>query len=187
MGMNIIEIIQKNLGYGTVQRIDPNSQEVLDKDSTHGNTAIAQAAIPSVLLGLFNRLEKEPGAGWLADDQPGGRLLEKIFGRSDTELVERIESYSGVPGPNVRAEMEHIAAESVRVVRNQVSDAGDENKVTAFVARHKHEVLLYLPATLQLGTLLGNNNLDDRTEKMEGPISGLMHSMEKQFNSSENN
>jgi hypothetical protein len=185
--MNIIEIIQKNLGYGAVQRVDPNSQEVLDKESIHGNTAIAQAAIPSILLALFNRLEKEPGAFWLAAGQSGGGLLEKIFGNSDAGLVQRIEMYSGLSGPNVRAEMEHIAAESVRVVRDHIPDAGNENKITAFVARHKHEVLLYLPATLQLGALLGNNNLDDRTEKMEGPISGLMHNMEKQFNSSENN
>ena len=185
--MNIIEVIQKNLGYGAIQKIDPNSQEVADKDSIHGNTAVAQAAIPSVLLALFNRLEKEPNASWLAAEQPTGRLMEKIFGKSATEITEKIAVYSGLTGPGVKAEMEHIAAESVRVVRDQVSDINNENSVSAFVTRHKHEVLLYLPATLQLGSLLGNKNLDDRTEKMEGPVSGLMHRMEKQFNSSENN
>jgi len=185
--MNIIEVIQKNLGYGTIQKIDPNSQEVADKDSIHGNTAVAQAAIPSVLLALFNRLEKEPNASWLAAEQPTGRLMEKIFGKSATGITEKIAAYSGLTGLGVKAEMEHIAAESVRVVRDQVSDINNEKNISAFVARHKHEVLLYLPAILQLGSLLGNNNLDDRTEKMEGPVSGLMHRMEKQFNSSENN
>jgi hypothetical protein len=185
--MNIIETIQKNLGYAIVQKIDPNSQEVTDKESIHGNHALAQAAIPSVLLGLFNRLEKEPDASWLVADQPTGRLLEKIFGKSEDQVVEQIAAYSGLTGLNVKTEMEHIASESVRVVRDNISDLKNENKISAFVARHKQDVLLYLPATLGMGSLLGNNNLDDRTNKMEGPVSGLMHRLEKQFNSSENN
>jgi hypothetical protein len=40
---------------------------------------------------------------------------------------------------------------------------------------------LYLPAALQIGQLLANDDLDDRTHKMEGPISNLMHSFEKRF------
>jgi hypothetical protein len=83
--------------------------------------------------------------------------------------------------------MQHIASESVRVVREHISDLHNENEIAAFVAHHKQEVLLYLPASLQLGVLLGNNNLDDRTNKMEGPVSSLMHRIERQFNSSENN
>ena len=185
--MNIIETIQKNLGYGIIQKIDPNSQEVTDKESTHGNNALAQAAIPSVLLGLFNRLEKEPDVSWISSDQPTGRLLEKIFGDSNNKLVQQVAVYSGLSEPDVRPEMEHIASESVRVIRHHISDLTDEDNISSFVAKHKADVLFYLPATLRLGILLDNNNLDDRTNKMEGPVSGLMHRLEKQFNSSENN
>jgi len=34
---------------------------------------------------------------------------------------------------------------------------------------------------LQIGKLLNDSTLDDRTNKMEGPISGLMHAIEKKF------
>lgn len=185
--MNIAETIQKNLGYGSIQRVNPNSQEVPEKETLHGNAALAQAAIPSILLGLFNRLEKEPDASWLAGDQPTGSLLEKIFGKAYKDVVVHVSNYSRVPDKNAEQEMEHIASESVRVVRDNISDLGNEDKITAFVAKHKQDVLHYLPASLQMGVLLGNNNLDDRTNKMEGPVSSFMNRMEKQFNSSENN
>jgi hypothetical protein len=55
------------------------------------------------------------------------------------------------------------------------------------VARNKPDTLLYLPPSLDLGTIFKNNNLDDRTGKMEGPISSLMHSVEKAFNTSGSN
>ncbi|HEY4153962.1 MAG TPA: hypothetical protein VGM24_00990 [Puia sp.] len=185
--MNIIETIQKNLGFEPIQKIDPNSQEVANKEAIHGNTALAQAAIPSILLGLFNRLEKERDASWLAGDQPTGRLLEKIFGQSNDKVIEIVSVYCLTTDQNVKQEMEHIASESVRVVRDHVADLTSEDSIAAFVSQHKHEVLLYLPASLQLGSILGNDNLDDRTNKMEGPVSGLMHRIEKQFNSSGNN
>ncbi len=186
--MNIAETIQKNLGYGSIQKVDPNSQEVPEKEAVHGNAALAQAAIPSILLGLYNRLEKEPDAAlWLSGNQPTGNLLEKIFGKAYEDVVEHVSMYSRVPDKNAEQEMEHIASECVRVIRDHISDLGNEDKISAFVAKHKLEVLHYLPASLQMGTLLGNNNLDDRTNKMEGPVSSLMNRMEKQFNSSENN
>jgi hypothetical protein len=185
--MNITETIQKNLGYGAIQKIDPNTQEVSDREGSHGNASLAQAAIPAILLGLFNRLEKEPDASWLAGDQPTGSLIKKIFGKKEEEVIAEVGRYSGLGDKNVKQEMEHIASESVRVVRDQISDLSSEDKIAAYVSAHKQQVLLYLPASLRLGIIVENENLDDRTNKMEGPVSSLMHRIEKQFNSSENN
>jgi hypothetical protein len=114
-------------------------------------------------------------------------LLEKIFGQSNDKVIQIVSVYCLTTDQNVKQEMEHIASESVRVVRDHVADLTSEDSIAAFVSQHKHEVLLYLPASLQLGSILGNDNLDDRTNKMEGPVSGLMHRIEKQFNSSGNN
>jgi hypothetical protein len=185
--MNLIETIQKNLGFGKIQKVDPNSQEVKDKESMHGRTALAQAAIPAILVALFNRLEREPDAYWLAGDQPANQLVEKLFGDPAPEVVKRVEAYAAAPDLNGKQEMEHIAAECVRVVSARIRDLTNENRIATYVAKHKQDVLLYLPASLQLGALLGNENLDDRTNKMEGPVSGMMHRLEKQFNSSKNN
>ncbi|HVY75666.1 MAG TPA: hypothetical protein VG890_12590 [Puia sp.] len=184
--MNIIETIQRNLGHGPIRKVDPNTQEVDDKSQTHGNPALAQAAIPTVLLGIFNFLEKDPRPDWLTGGQQTGYLLDKIFGRLKQPVIEKVMVYSSMGEKNTVAEMEHIAAESVRVVYDQIIDPENESRIEAYVAQHKPDVLLFLPASMQLGALLGNSSLDDRTHKMDGPVSGLMHRLEKQFNSSEN-
>jgi hypothetical protein len=38
---------------------------------------------------------------------------------------------------------------------------------------------------MQLGRLLEDDSLDDRTNKMEGPISNFMHSIENKFSGNE--
>ena len=45
----------------------------------------------------------------------------------------------------------------------------------------RHNILVYLPAALQLGDLLNDNAMDDRTNKMEGPVSNFMHNIENKL------
>lgn len=183
--MNIIETIQKNLGFENLRKIDPNTQETKGEDNVMGNTAIAQAGIPAILLGIYNKLEDQPDMGSLANEQ--GNLLENIFGKSTDTVVNRIDAYSKFQDKHSAQQLEHIAVEAVRVVREQIGEKADENSIRKFVANNKPDTLLYLPPSLDLGTILKNNNLDDRTAKMEGPISTFMRNVEKTFNSSSNN
>ena len=100
-----------------------------------------------------------------------------------SDLEESIDSYTKTQDTHNPQQLDHIANEAMRVVKDQVGDRADTNAISNFVRKHKPDVLLYLPPTLELGKVLGNNNLDDRTGKMEGPISNLLHSVEKVFNS----
>jgi hypothetical protein len=70
------------------------------------------------------------------------------------------------------------------VVKEEIGTGAHESSIRNFVSINKPIALLYLPPSLQLGDLLENNNLDDRTGKMEGPISNLMHRVERSFNTS---
>ena len=72
----------------------------------------------------------------------------------------------------------------LRVIKEGIGNTTDENHIRNFVAKNKPDTLLYLPPSLELGTILKNNNLDDRTGKMEGPVSTFMHKVEKAFNTS---
>jgi hypothetical protein len=183
--MNIIETIQKSLGFDALKKIDPNTQETVGEDTAMGNSAVAQAGIPAILLGIFNKLEENPDLNALRGEQ--GNLLENIFGKSTGMLIHQIENYSKFRDKHIAQQLEHIASESLRVVKEGIGDKADENHVRNFVAKNKPETLLYLPPTLDLGTLLKNNNLDDRTAKMEGPVSTFMHKVEKAFNTSGSN
>jgi hypothetical protein len=183
--MNIIETVQKNLGFNALEKIDPNTQQTAGKEFTLGNNALAQAGIPAILLGIYNRLEQNPDMAILDIDQPGS-LLERVFGKSTEPVVEKIYNYSKFPDKHSVQQLEHIASESMRVVKENIGDGANESSIRNFVAKNKPDILLYLPPSLELGTILQNNNLDDRTGKMEGPISSLMHNVEKAFNTSGN-
>jgi hypothetical protein len=184
--MNIIETIQKNLGFNALVKIDPNTQDTPDAGIVIGNDAIAQAGIPAILLGIYNRLESDPDLR-LLDAEPQGSCLEQVFGKSTEVVVKRIYDYSRIQDKHSVQQLEHIAAESMRVVKEKIGESANETVIRNFVARNKPDTLLYLPPSLDLGTILKNDNLDDRTGKMEGPISSLMHSVEKAFNTSGSN
>jgi hypothetical protein len=78
--------------------------------------------------------------------------------------------------------LEHIASESLRVIKESIGEKSDEYAIRNFVAKNKPDTLLYLPPSLDLGTILKNNNLDDRTAKMESTIYNFMRNVEKEFN-----
>lgn len=177
--MNIIETVQKNLGFMTLNKIDPNTQEVADQEAVIGNNALAQAGIPAVLLGIYNNLEQNPDLSFLNTEE--GKKLERIFGKSVVDVIKKITDYSKIPDKHSLQELEHIATESMRVVKEKIGEGASQNAIRHFVARNRKDTLLYLPPSLDLGTILQNNNLDDRTGKMEGPISNLTHKLEKMF------
>jgi hypothetical protein len=179
--MNIVEEVQKNLGFDALKKIDPNTQQVPGDDLSIGNHALAQAGIPAVLLGILNRLELTPSLEELESGQTGS-LMEKIFGDSSQTVINRIEQYSKNTDKHSAQELEHIVSESLRVIRKKLGDQPGETVIRHFVAGNKQDILLYLPPSLELGTILLNNNLDDRTGKMEGPVSSFMHRLEKKFN-----
>lgn len=181
--MNILEKIQINLGLNTLEKIDPNTQETSGHEPLMGNNALTQAGIPAILLGIYNRLELEPDLDTLSKEQ-SANWMERIFGRNAVFVTRRINDYSRFPHEHSDQQLEHIASESVRVVKENIGPNPSESEIRNFIAKNKPDTLLYLPPSLELGTLLHNNNLDDRTGKMEGPLSSLMHQVEKTFNSS---
>jgi len=181
--MNIVETVQKNLGLMPLKKINPNTQEIIGDPVDLGNTALAQAGIPAILMGIYNRLEQDPDFSTLQADQ--GRMLENIFGKSKDIIVKKITTYSQIKDENSEQELEHIASESLRVIIEKTGNSTNENTVRNFIAVNKPDVLLYLPPSLDLGSLMQNNNLDDRTGKMEGPISTLVRHLETIFSTSD--
>jgi len=180
----LINSIAKNLGFQELQKVDPNTQEVRDDKTIHGADSLAQAAIPTVLIGIFNNLESENTAATLMQGE-SVNWLNTIFGNTTDQVVDKIAAYSKTAPESAKHEIEHIATEAIRVVRQNISQPNDFTAVQAFVKANRVDVLKYLPAALQIGDLVRNNNIDDRTNKMEGPVSNFMHTLEKTFNSNE--
>ncbi|RYY59493.1 MAG: hypothetical protein EOO05_13075 [Chitinophagaceae bacterium] len=179
MANNIIDIIQQNLGLPALTKVDPNIQEAKDKHSSSSGEKLAQAAIPTVVAGIYRLTRTDEGCAEVQGDNSSQDWLTAIFGDKTSEVVEKVAHYANVPRDDARPQMEKIAAEAIQVIRKEQSGkTGDAKSLRDYMSHERHNILVYLPAAMQIGDLLNDNSMDDRTNKMEGPVSNLMHKIE---------
>jgi hypothetical protein len=81
--------------------------------------------------------------------------------------------------------MELIAREAIKVINENISTHTSDEAVKTFLIDQRNNILVYIPAGLQIGKVLHDNTIDDRTNKMEGPVSSNMHWLEKLFPSTD--
>jgi len=178
---NIVEAVQKNLGYPALQKVDPNSQEVKDITSRSSMEKLAQSAIPAVLAGLVKFTRSDNGAGSILSDGTEQNWLEQIYESKQSEAVDKVAHYSNTPVKETSDHMQKIALEAVKLIHESVGEKPTGEKIKTYMSGQRHNILLYLPAAMQLGDLLNDDSLDDRTNKMEGPISNMMHNIENKL------
>ena len=91
MVTNLVDAIQKNLGYPPLEKVDPNSQEIKGAKKMSPAQKLPQAAIPAVLAAMIkysdgtdgvnlltqnenrNWLGTFSGAGWATITRPAAR------------------------------------------------------------------------------------------------------------------
>ncbi|HSU27413.1 MAG TPA: hypothetical protein VLJ68_03470 [Chitinophagaceae bacterium] len=178
---NLVEAIRKNLGYPPLQKVDPNSQEIKEIWSSPTDEKLAQAAIPSVLTALFKMTRTMDGCNALLATDGHADWLSVIFNDRDREVVEKLAQYSGAEDQVVERNMEDIADEAVKLVKESVGEKAGPEKVRNYMNGQRHHILVHLPAQLNMGDLLNDEGLDDRTNKMEGPVSNFMHKIENKL------
>ena len=186
MSTNIIEIIQSDLDYPALRKIDPNIQEPKNKNEQSRVEKIAQGAIPAVMAGLYSLSRKDDGSARISIMQtnPNAGLLEQIFDGGAEEAVKKVAQYAEANESDVKDHMEIISAEAIRVIRKEAGENADALKVKHFLNDQRHNILSYLPAAMNFGGLLHDETMDDRTNKMEGPISNFIHKIEDKFSGS---
>lgn len=181
MTTNIVEAIQKNLGYPSLQKVDPNSQEVKDIAARSSGEKLAQSAITAVLAGLVKFTRSDNGANYILTQDAEKKWLELIYEGKQSEAVDKVAQYSNTSVGEVEDHMQKIVREAVKLIHESAGDKGNPEKIKTYMKGQRHNILLYLPAAMQLGDLLKDDSLDDRTNKMEGPISNMMHNIENKL------
>lgn len=180
MSINIVEEVQAKMGYQPIIKIDPNTQDT--KESETGENLLQQSATASVLCGIYEKYNQpEININW---GTISTSLLDEIFGDSKNEVITSVANYSKVGTNKATEEMEKVAATINEIIKEQVAEPTQEN-IKAFIHNQRHNILVHLPPDLKMGELLKDNTIDDRTNKMEGPVSGLMHAIEKVFSSND--
>lgn len=178
MATNLVETIQQTLGYPVLKKIDPNKQEPKNEDETNATHELGQAAIPAVLAGMYKLAQSTKGSNQILEVDPDAGALRMIFEENEGVVAGKVGRYAGTSADDARIAMERIAAEAVKFVREGIKANPTPEKVKTFLGDQRHNILVYLPAVLQMGYLLGDNTIDDRTNKMEGPISSFLHKIE---------
>ncbi len=181
MSINLLEAVQQNLGYPSLQKIDPNTQEVTADEKKPNENKFSQAAIPAVLTGLYKYVQSDEGAADLLGSGTSSTWINKIFDDSRKEVIQTISAYTKQPDDDAIAKMNDIASEAVKLVKENLPDGAGIKEVKIYFKDQRNTILLYLPATLNLGELLNDGTLDDNTNKMEGPVSSLMQSIGAAF------
>ncbi|MEP6750243.1 MAG: hypothetical protein ABJB86_21065 [Bacteroidota bacterium] len=184
MATNIIELLQQALNSKPLQKVSPNTQEV-DKAAADTSNAskLLQAVISAVLTGIYKITRTHEGAAQILGGNISTTWGDLLFADNREALISRIVTY-GVSSPSsVEGEIELAGTEAANIIKTNAggTKTATEDDVIAYMKEQRNNILHYLPAALQLGALLDDDTLDDHTHKMDGPMSGLMHTIEKVF------
>ncbi len=184
MAINLIESVQESMGIEALQKVDPNTQEPVPNGDLVGPThTLLQATIPAVLAAMYEKTRTADTTEQLLGASGGAACLQILFGDNMGAAAEEIAAYSKTYTTKARLTMEQVAEVALRVILNECN-SNNPQEVIDFVALQRKNILQYLPASLRMGQLLGDNTLDDATRKMDGPVSGLAYSVERLFSDS---
>lgn len=176
---NILEMVQKNLGYPALQKIDPNTQ--LINETGTAEEKFSQAALPAVLTGLYKYAQSDVGAKDILESDNSTNWMDKIFYDKKEDVIETVSTYASQSKDSSVIKMNIIAKESVKIAKeNLPANTGIMEVKKIFINQRSH-ILLYLLPALKMGGYLEDDTLDDNTNKMEGPVSSLMQSIGSVF------
>jgi hypothetical protein len=185
MSTSLVEFIQKKMGYPELQKVDPVDHEVKHSGERTMREKLAQSAIPAVLASLYKFTRSEEGREKILSNKAEENWLYTILAEKERVAVDKVAHYAGISREIAEENMLMISLEAIHALRESIVNNPTHEAITKFMGDQRHSILVYLPASMQLGRLLEDDSLDDRTNKMEGPMSNMMHSIENKFSGNE--
>ena len=182
MAINIVHALREKLGL-PIEKIDVKAQHQNRTENPDNSDDLSQAATAAILVGIFKFSRTDTGANIIATEN-SANWFQTIFEDNEEEVAERVANYATMGLPKTNTYLEQIAAVAIGLIKENVKPL-DAAGVKGFMSEQRHEVLVHLPAGLRMGKILEDETLDDRTNKMEGPVSSFLHWIEKQFSGDE--
>lgn len=181
MSINILEELLKKLNLPALKKVDPNTQEVEVKTDEEREHKLIQAIAPAAVAGIYDGSRSEEGLTFLSGSSSSPDWLSLLFGKNAHEVKQRIAQYTDNSPESVQTHFNSVAAEAVNILRSNATGEDKKISIRNLAGAQRDWFLPYLPAELRIGTLLEDNTMDDRMNKMEGPVSSLMHKVETIF------
>jgi len=143
--------------------------------------SLTQVAVITALTGLYKITRTTEGCVRLLLTGKSAGWLEDIYGHNLKTILNRVAESIHSEKDEVERLVRLSADTSVLILHEQLADNISVESFRNFMSRQRNHILVYLPASLQLGEMLHDPMLDDNTNKMEGPVSSLMHKIENIF------
>jgi len=178
--IDLIEEVRKQIGYKPIPKIDPNTQA--SKPGERQLPDLGNAVIPALLVGFYKHTRNEIQATELINEDNPDRTLDILFGDQKNNIIQSVSGYACIPEEKAETEMKNTASIIKKVVQKEVKQTNGKT-ISAFFSDQRSNILKHLPVELNMGELMHDPAIDDRTNKMEGPMSGFMHTIEKIFSS----
>ena len=175
--MNLPQQLQESLNYPALQLIDANTG--LPQDETQFNV-FSQSVLITFLVGLYKGTRSSENAAAVMKITDTQGLLDTLFTNEDE--LQIIATFVKQPISAVKEKITEVANGYLALVKKEAAaETEKENYLQNLMTGQRHEILRFLPTGLKLGDLLNDGSLNDDTNKMEGPISSLMHKIENAF------
>ena len=182
--MNLIEEMQKASGRSPVEKVDPNTQKPQDEESGNQNL-LPQAVIPISLLGLYHFSRNEDNAQELVvnNKDENHNWKNMLYGNHSDEVAQHVADYTHTTKEFAAQALNHATNLAVKIINDSLGNKATGKSIARILEDNRSNILTHLPATLDIGSIVGDTTIDDNTNKMEGPMSNLMHLFEKIFSS----
>ena len=183
--MNLIEEMQKASGRSPVEKVDPNTQKPPDETSG-SKSLLPQAVIPISLLGLyhFSKVEKNAQELVVNNSNEYHDWKNKLYGNHSDEVAQHVADYTHTTREYAGQALNHVTNLAVKVINGSLGNKATGKSIAHILEDNRSNILTHLPATLRIGSIVGDTTIDDSTNKMDGPMSNLMHFFERIFSSS---
>ena len=186
--MNLIDELQKATGYRLIGKVDPNTQTTKEEPANE-KELLAQSAIPVSLLGLYHYTRSNEQAQSLVGGNNSTNInwREHLYGNHADEVVNSVAAYAHTSTERAEEALNLATDKAVEVVNGSLGSNASATAIADVFKDNRSNILQHLPAGLQIGSIVNDTTLDDHTNKMEGPMSGIMHAFEKIFSDSDAN
>ncbi len=186
MSFNLLTAVQQKLHLQPFSKVNPNTQELPDKKQDSPQQKLIQAVTTAALVAIYEASKSEEGIDMIANQPLHTEWASELFGENKTQVLENISQYSGFDSIHAESKLNEIAGVSIGILRDHVPVSNQrEGQMKSLMSTQRDFILPYMPAALQLGTILHDNTIDDRTNKMSGPISSLVNKLQTSFDSPE--
>jgi hypothetical protein len=179
MSNNIAEEVQKRLAFPPLQKIDPNTENARQETNEMVYPA-TQAAIMVAVAGLYKLTRTTEGSIKLLSSGKHA-WLKDVYGDQYQSTLSNVSKYTSGSLGEIESLVDKSADTAVLVLHEELAGNLNAESVMNFMSGQRDHILVYLPAGLHLGEILHDPTIDDNTNKMEGPVSSLMHKIENIF------